>query len=101
MPLFTYMGFDGPRGPELRPEVRPRHLAHLEELAATGHIRFAGPLLDEAGTPRGSVIVFEAEDWLAAREVAERDPYHQEGVFERVELHATQQVLPKSRAAGH
>ena len=95
MPLFVYTGHDGPRGLELRPSVRPRHLAHLEGLAAAGRIRFAGPLVDEDEKPCGSVIVLEADDWAAARAIAEGDPYLVEGVFERVEVRATKQVLPE------
>lgn len=94
MPWFVYTGFDGPRGPELRPSVRPRHLAHLEGLDRAGRIRFAGPLLGEDGRPRGSLVLFEADDWAAARGVAEGDPYLVEGVFERVEVRETKQVLP-------
>jgi hypothetical protein len=95
MPLFVYTGHDGPRGPELRPSVRPRHLAHLEALAASGRIRFAGPLIGEDKKPRGSVVLFEADDWATARTIAENDPYLLEGVFERVEVRATKQVLPE------
>jgi uncharacterized protein YciI len=95
MPLFAYLGFDGPRGLERRPSVRPRHLAHLERLAADGRIRFAGPLLGEDGKPSGSVVVLEAESWAAARAVAEGDPYLVEGVFDRVEVRETKQVLPE------
>ncbi len=94
MPLFVYRGFDGPRSLELRPSHRPAHLAHLEPLAEAGRIRFAGPLLDADGRPVGSLIVFEADDLPAARAVAEADPYRVHGVFERVEVHETRQVLP-------
>lgn len=94
MGLFVYIGHDAERGAEKRPDVRPRHLAHLEPLAAEGRIRFAGPLLDETQSPCGSVIVFEAADWSSAREVAESDPYLIEGVFDRVEVRETRQVLP-------
>lgn len=95
MALFVYLGHDGPRGAELRKTVRERHLAHLDALEADGRIRFAGPLLGEDGAPCGSVIVFEADDWAAARQVAENDPYVVDGVFERVELRASKQVLPR------
>jgi hypothetical protein len=94
MPLFVYRGHDGPRGLELRKTVRERHLAHLQPLADVGRVRFAGPLVDAAGNPCGSLVIFEADDLGAARRIAESDPYLVEGVFERVEVHATRAVLP-------
>jgi hypothetical protein len=92
--LFVYRGFDGPRGAALRQSVRERHLAHLQVLADAGRIRFAGPLLDDAGEPCGSLVVLEAKDLAAARAIALSDPYLREGVFERVEVHGTRAVLP-------
>lgn len=100
MGLFVYMGFDGPRGAELRPDVRPRHLAHLEGLSASGRIRFAGPLLDADERPCGSVVVLEAPDLAGARAIAESDPYLTEGVFERVDVRGTKQVLPPEAGGG-
>lgn len=94
MPLFTYRGSDGPRGLELRKTVRERHLAHLRALADAGRVRFGGPLIDADGNPCGSLVILEAEDLAAAREIAENDPYLLEGVFERVEVLETRGVLP-------
>ncbi len=94
MPLFIWIGRDGPRGAELRPDQRPGHLANLEPLAEAGRIRFAGPLKREDGSPCGSVIVFEAPDLAAARDVAERDAYTTSGVFESVEVFESLQVFP-------
>jgi len=90
MPLFCYVGYDGPAGLKQRPEARPKHLAHAEKLAA----RFVGPLLDESGSPCGSLFLFEAEDFQTARRIANADPYVELGVFERVEVFETKQVLP-------
>ena len=95
MPLFAFIGHDGPRGAELRPQHRPAHLAGLEGLAAEGRIRHAGPLLDEGGAPIGSVIVFEAESLEAARALAARDPYVVEGIFARHTVNETKAVFPK------
>ena len=95
MPLYVFIGHDGPRGPELRKQHRPAHLAGLEPLEAEGRIRHAGPLLDAAGQPAGSLILFEAESLDAARALAARDPYVVEGVFERHEVHETRVVFPR------
>lgn len=96
MPLYAFTGFDGPRGAQLRPLHRPAHLAGLEALAAAGRIVHAGPLLDDAGQPRGSLILFEAENVTEARALAARDPYVTHGVFERHSVYETRNVFPRS-----
>jgi hypothetical protein len=95
LPLYIYIGHDGPRGAELRKIHRPAHLANLEPLEAEGRIPFAGPLLDPDGNPVGSAIVIEAESLEAARGIAASDPYVAEGIFERYELYETRAVFPR------
>lgn len=95
MPLFAFIGHDGPSGPELRKLHRPAHLEGLEGLAAADRIVHAGPLLDEGGAPVGSVIVFEAGDLAEAKQIAARDPYVTEGIFERHTVHETKAVFPR------
>src|SRR5262245_37178577 len=94
MPLYVLIGRDGTKGPEPRMRNRPAHLAGLEPLDRAGRIRYAGPILDPAGTPRGSVVVFEAASLDDAHAVAAKDPYVTEGVFESWEVHETRQVFP-------
>ncbi len=98
MGTYVYIGHDGPRGLELRKTVRDEHLASLENLEAEGRIIFAGPLRDDAGSPCGSVIVFEAADLTEARTIAHSDPYLVKGVFDRVDVHESMVVFPKSKA---
>jgi len=95
MPLYAMIGRDGPRGAELRKLHRPAHLAGLEGLEAAGRIRHAGPLLDDAGAPLGSLILFEAASLDEARGVAARDPYVVEGVFASHEVLETRIVFPR------
>ena len=94
MPLYTYRGLDGPKGLELRKTVREQHLAHLRGHSEAGRVRFAGPLVDDAGKPCGSLVILEAESLADARAIAESDPYLTEGVFERVDVHETKAVFP-------
>ena len=94
MPLYVWIGRDGPEGARLRETVRPAHLENMQRLEDEGRVRFAGPLLDASGTPRGSVIVFEAESLAAAEAFANADPYATEGVFASVEVFESLQVLP-------
>jgi hypothetical protein len=94
MPLFVWIGRDREGSAEARARVRP---AHLEQLRAHApRVRFAGPLRDESGTARGSVIVIEAASLAEVRALAAGDPYATEGVFASWEVFETVQVLPES-----
>ena len=95
MPLFALIGWDGPDAAALRQQHRPAHLEGIEALAAQGRLRQAGPLLDSAGQPCGSLVVFEAANLDAARQFAAADPYIVNGVFGRYEVHETRVVLPR------
>lgn len=97
MPLFVMVGKNGEDAVAKRGAVRPRHLEHLKALDREGRIALAGPLLESDGaTPCGSLVVFEATDFEAARALVERDPYVVDGVFESYELRAFTRVLPES-----
>ncbi len=93
MPLFAFVGRDGPRGLELRKQHRPAHIERLESLATAGGISHAGPLLDEGGNPLGSLIIFEADDLASARTFASQDPYVTGGVFASHEVLETKAVF--------
>jgi uncharacterized protein YciI len=95
MPLYAWIGRDGPRGRELRKLHREAHLDGIRELAAAGRIRHAGPLLDAAGDPVGSLVIFKAKSLDDARVIAARDPYVVEGIFESHEVNETRVVLPE------
>ena len=96
MPLYTLIGYDGPRGAELRKIHRPAHLEKIDELFAQDRIFHAGPLLDESGSTIGSLILFEAETLADARRIAAADPYVSEGIFERHEVRETRVVRGRS-----
>jgi hypothetical protein len=96
MPLYAFIGYDGPRGAELRKLHRPAHIERIDALVGEDRIRHAGPLLDEDGAPIGSLILFEAETLDEARRIAAGDPYVTEGIFERHEVHETRVVRGRS-----
>lgn len=83
--LFALICTDKPDGLGLRQQTRPAHLAYMEAHAA--RLVEVGPLLDEAGAPRGSLIVLEAADRAAAEAFAAADPYAQAGLFAHVAIH--------------
>jgi uncharacterized protein len=88
--LFVIIGYDGPRGAELRPTVRPAHLENLRPLVEQGRVLVGGPFTDGSG----SLMVVEMENEAAAMEFARTDPYTKEGVFERVEVKPFRKVVP-------
>lgn len=97
MPLYVLHGRDGAGSLPLRMQHRPAHLAAIEALDHAGRIRFAGPMLDDAGQPCGSVVVFEAADLPAARALIAADPYLVHGIFASYELREIRQVFPAAK----
>ena len=89
--LFVIIGYDGPRGAELRPKLRPAHLDNLRPLAEQGKVAIAGPFTD--GT--GSLIIVDLDSEAEARAFAARDPYTTGGVFERVEVKSIRRAFPE------
>ncbi len=87
---FVILGFDGPDGQTKRKVHRAAHLASLEPLRGAGRLIMAGPFTDQAG----SLIILEANSLQEARRIAEEDPYTVHGIFEKIEVHPFQQVLP-------
>lgn len=82
--LFIVSGRDRPSGLEARLKFRAGHRAHYEALG--DDLLLAGPFLDAAGEPIGSMIVMRAESQDAAQEFAGKDPYWVEGVFESLSV---------------
>jgi uncharacterized protein len=96
MPLFAILCHDRADAGSLRADTRPRHLEHL--IAIEARILTAGPVLDEAGTPRGSIIIAEFDDLSAAKAFAEADPYAEAGLFRDVEVTAYRAGFPRPPA---
>lgn len=94
MPSFAIIAIDAPGTAPLRAETRPRHLDHLRGIGE--RMISAGPLLDEAGVPIGSLVIATFDDLAAARAFAEADPYAQAGLFAEVRVNAWRQVLPEA-----
>lgn len=64
----------------LREAKRAEHIAYRKGLGDA--LVLAGPILDAAGTPAGSVIIISAADAAAARTAVEQDPFVLAGLLE-------------------
>lgn len=85
MALFVTYCKDKPGALETRMATRPTHLDYLN---SAGLVKAAGPLLDDAGAPIGSMLIVEAQDRAAAQAFVDNDPYTLAGIFESVEIQA-------------
>lgn len=98
--LYALIARDAPNSNELRPQVRPRHLAYVQPLVEEGRLIFAGPHpAIDAPDPgpagyTGSLILAEFDSLEGARAWSANDPYVREGVFAEVEIKPVVQVLP-------
>ncbi|MET3664110.1 YciI family protein [Caulobacter sp. 1776] len=83
MALFVIICKDKPGALETRMATRPTHLDYLN---GSGLVKAAGPLLSDAGSPIGSLLIIEAEDKAAVQTLLDNDPYTAAGVFESTEI---------------
>jgi uncharacterized protein YciI len=76
-PVFIVDATYGHDAAELRPPLRPTHLARIAALRATGVILEAGAFPDMSG----SLLMVRAADADAALAIAREDVYMREGVW--------------------
>ena len=86
MPAFIIRCLDRPDAGTLRVDTRERHLEYIA--AASDLVLLAGPMLSDAGTPIGSLLIIEAADKIAALEFAAKDPYAIAGLFLETDIQA-------------
>jgi len=73
--------------------------AHLEYVAGRqGRFRFGGPLVDESGAVRGSLMIVRAESRAELEQHMRGDPFFNADLFESVTIWTTRQVLPETTA---
>jgi uncharacterized protein len=82
--LFALICTDKPNSLDLRMQVRPAHLAYLDQLGSD--LKAAGPFLDDEGKPTGSLVIFNADDLASATALAAQDPYAIAGLFSSVDI---------------
>lgn len=86
MQTYVLLCRDKPDALELRLANRQAHLAYVDE--RLGSVRLGGPLLDDEGQMRGSMLVLQVRDRAEAEAFAASDPYALAGLFEHTELMA-------------
>lgn len=67
--------------------------AHLDYIAKTGVVEFAGPFLDAKGGMCGSLVMLDVPDMAAAEAWAAADPYAKAGLFADVSLQEWKKVI--------
>jgi uncharacterized protein YciI len=90
---FVIYAMDRQDGGEARRKARTAHIKYIVE--NPDHFVYGGPLLDDDGKPRGSLMVMRFEDRPALDRHLAQDPYFQSGVFESVTIWASRQVIPE------
>ena len=88
---FIIKAYDGANKLDKRMEVRPRHLAGMQQLG--NHVICAGGLLDEEGKMKGSVLIVNFENRAALDAYLAGEPYIVEGVWEKVEVEVMNVVV--------
>jgi len=82
--LYALLCNDKPDHLQLRLDTRASHLDYLNSLS--DRLKFAGPFLGDDAKPNGSLVVVEAPDLDAAKEIAANDPYAKAGLFASVDV---------------
>jgi uncharacterized protein len=90
--LFVIACLDRNDAMEVRVANRPAHLLYIE--AHRSQVALAGPMLDEADRPIGSLLIMDFPDRAAAQAFVDADPYAQAGLFETVSIRAFRKVFP-------
>jgi uncharacterized protein YciI len=86
--LFSVFTLDNPAATDKRKAVHGAHVAHLKNAKDYGvTITVGGPLVsDDGATSIGSLMILEAPDRASAEKFNCADPFHQNGVWGKVEI---------------
>ncbi len=88
--LFVIHAMDRKDAINTRAKHYRAHRQHLDESTKHGvKIITAGPFVaDDGETPIGSLFIVDAKDRAAVNAFTNSDPYHLNGVWDAVEIHA-------------
>jgi len=88
---FVALCADKPGALQTRLDTRPRHVEWLA--AHSGHVKVAGPFLDNQDRMIGSMLILDCANENEARALLASDPYAQAGLFISVELRAWRWII--------
>jgi uncharacterized protein len=69
----------------IRAATRPAHRAYMDRFAA--RVRLGGPVLGEDGRGCGGLMLIEAENEQAVRDMVANDPFELAGLSARIDIH--------------
>lgn len=95
---FVLMCLDKPDRVAVRATARVPHLAYVGSRQRA--FRFGGPLLDDTGQARGSLMILELPDRAALDEHLRGDPFFSADLFDTVTVWNTRQVVPERERGG-
>ena len=90
---FVLYCIDKPARTEARRAVRPAHLRYISGRQQS--FRFGGPLMDDLGHVRGSLMIIDAPDRAALDSHMRGDPFFGADLFESVTVWSSRQVIPE------
>jgi len=93
---FAVQCLDKPDSLALRLGTRNVHLDYIASLGTK--VALAGPYLDDAGNPCGSLLIFAADDIAQAEAMAANDPYALAGLFQSVTIRPWRWVINPPKA---
>ena len=93
---FVLYCIDNPGRAALRTTLRVPHLAYTSGRPQA--FRFGGPLLDDAGKPKGSLMILDLPDRAALDAHMAADPFFGSDLFGSVTVWSTRQVMPEREA---
>ena len=97
---YAILAHDVPNSLAKRKEIRPLHLARLQQLQTEGRLLVAGPrpaidAIDPGAAGfSGSLIMAEFDHLQAATAWADADPYKVSGVYSHIEVYPFIKTLP-------
>lgn len=92
--LFIVHAQDHPGSQALRAQARVPHLEFVAGNPSAFH--FGGPLLGDDGKPLGSLMILDLPDRDALDAHLAADPFFSSGLFQRVQVFQTVQVVPEA-----